>query len=92
MVGIRASGKAPTVKIVARPARRPSAATDEDSTPLDSAPAVPVAPAPRVPLEVDAETGTLIASGADSLGMTSDGLVGEAVRAYLETRRAAGSR
>lgn len=40
------------------------------------------------PLKIDAEVDELIADGAHFLGMTKKDLVGEAVRVYLETRRA----
>ena len=40
------------------------------------------------PLKVDAEVDELINDGAHFLGMTKKDLVGEAVRVYLELRRA----
>jgi hypothetical protein len=40
------------------------------------------------PLKVDAETDELITDGAHFLGMTKKDLVGEAVRVYLELRKA----
>jgi hypothetical protein len=40
------------------------------------------------PLKVDAEVDELITDGAHFLGMTKKDLVGEAVRVYLELRRA----
>jgi hypothetical protein len=47
------------------------------------------ASAPRQsPLKVDPETDKLISQGAHFLGVTKKDLVAEAVRAYLEQRRA----
>lgn len=40
------------------------------------------------PLKVDVEVDELIADGAHFLGMTKKDLVGEAVRVYLELRKA----
>ncbi len=40
------------------------------------------------PLKVDAEVDELITDGAHFLGMTKKDLVGEAVRVYLELRKA----
>jgi hypothetical protein len=46
------------------------------------------APRTTAPLKVDLDVDELIADGAHFLGMTKKDLVGEAVRAYLESRRA----
>lgn len=48
----------------------------------------PKAARTTAPLKVDVDVDELIADGAHFLGMTKKDLVGEAVRTYLESRRA----
>ncbi|WP_202125842.1 hypothetical protein [Actinomadura physcomitrii] len=49
--------------------------------------AKPTAGRAAAPLKVDLDTDELITDGAHFLGMTKKDLVGEAVRAYLASRR-----